>query len=77
MKNLPIEGSDITQTSPINGVIHVAGFIRNPMQYICITWEVNGFSGTTKCQAWEGQFEIDKLIKANYRILSVSLEVAA
>lgn len=72
MRHAPIEGHDINQASPINGVIHVAGFIREPRQHIRISWTVDGFSGSTECQAWAGQHEIDGLVKAGYRILSIS-----
>ena len=73
MRYAPIEGQDITSATPVNGILHVAGFIRSPRDRICILWEVNGSSGTTYCEAWEGQYELDGMCRAGYTIRSVSL----
>ena len=73
MKTLPIEGLDVTEITPSNGVIHVAGIIRTPHDKISIRWDVDGASGQTDCEAWRGQHEIDGLVRAGYRILSVGL----
>lgn len=74
MRTIPIDGSDIETISPVNGVLYVAGIIRTPLDKICINWEVDGASGTTICEAWRGQYEIDCFIRAGYRILSVEKE---
>ena len=68
-----IEKSDITQIEPVNGVMHVAGIVKTPDQLVIITWEVDGSSGTTICPAWQGQYEIDCLVRAGYRVLSVGV----
>ncbi len=73
MRNLPIEGKDVTEITPFCGVFHVAGIIRSPHTQICIRWEVNGSSGTTYCKAWEGQWELDCMARAGYQIRSISL----
>ena len=73
MRNLPIEGQDITRAEPVRGVFHVAGFIRSPQDLISIEWETDTASGSTQCEAWQGQHEIDNLTRAGYRILRVSL----
>lgn len=73
MRTIPITGSDVTTIRPMNGVIHVAGIIRKHDQLIDINWEVDGRSGSTQCQAWYGQYEIDQLTKAGYKIIGVSL----
>jgi hypothetical protein len=73
MKQVPIEGSDVTEITPVNGVLHVGGMIRSPSDLISIRWEVDNASGSTECEAWRGQFEIDSLTRAGYKILSVSL----
>ena len=65
--------SDVTQIEPGNGAIHVRGIIKTPTQLILINWEVDCSSGSTICQAWRGQHEIDCLVRAGYKILSVSL----
>ena len=71
--NYEITGSDVTQIEPVNGAIHVGGLIKTPTQLIRINWEVDCSSGETICQAWRGQHEIDCLVRAGYKILSVSL----
>ena len=68
-----IEKSDITQIEPVNGVMHVAGIVKTPDQLVRITWEVDGSSGETICPAWQGQYEIDCLVRAGYRVLSVGV----
>lgn len=73
MKNVPIEGYDITKATPINSVIHVGGFIRSPNDPISIEWEIDGASGSTQCEAWRGQHEIDCLQLAGAKILSVGV----
>lgn len=73
LKQLPVEGSDVTTIEPSNNVIHVAGIIRSPLQLIRINWLVDGSSGSSECEAWKGQYEIDCLIHAGYRILNVSV----
>ena len=71
-----ITGSDITEITPVNGVIHVGGIIKTAEQLVEIKWEVDGSSGATICRAWEGQYEIDMLVRAGYKILSVGLHVS-
>ena len=71
--NYDITGSDITQIEPVNGVMHVAGIIRTPDQLVSITWEVDNSSGETICPAWMGQNEIDRLVRAGYRVLGVGI----
>jgi hypothetical protein len=71
MNTLPIEGSDISAITPVNRVLHVAGVIKNPRQNISIKWEVDGASGSTECQAWQGQYEIECLNLAGYVIKSI------
>lgn len=73
MRAAPIEGSDIKEVTPVNGVIHVAGIIRSPNDIIRISWEADGSSGATECQAWRGQYEIDRLSEAGYSVKSVGL----
>ena len=68
-----ITGSDITQIEPVNGVMHVAGIVKTPDQLVRITWEVDSSSGATICPAWQGQHEIDCLVRAGYRVLSVGV----
>ncbi len=73
MNKLPIEGTDLAIAVPENGVLRVAGMIRSPHQLIVINWIVDGCSGSSHCQAWRGQYEIDALVRAGYRIVSVSI----
>lgn len=58
---------------PVNGQINLQGAIKNPNQNVQIDWEVDGSSGSTTCEAWRGQFEIDNLNRAGYKILSVKV----
>lgn len=75
MQNVPIEGSDIQTIPAVNGVIRAAGLIKNPRQVISIKWEVTNpdGSGSTECEAWRGQYEIENLTRCGYTVLSVSL----
>jgi hypothetical protein len=71
MRNPPITGSDLRIIEPVNGVFRVAGLIRSPHQLISIKWEVDNASGSTECEAWRGQYEIDCLTRAGYSILAI------
>ena len=68
-----IARSDITQIESVNGVMHVAGIVKTPDQLVIITWEIDSSSGTTICPAWQGQYEIDCLVRAGYSVLSVGV----
>ena len=46
-------------------------WIKTPHQIIRIKWEVDGASGSTECEAWRGQHEIECLERAGYRIISI------
>jgi hypothetical protein len=73
MKTLPISGTDVSEITPIGGVLHVAGLVRRPTDKVSIRWQVDGSSGRTECEAWRGQYEIDGLARAGYEIKGVSL----
>lgn len=70
---VPVEGSDLRTIEPVGGVFRVAGLIRSPHQLISIKWEVDNpsGSGSTECEAWRGQYEIDCLTRSGYRVLSI------
>lgn len=51
--------------------IDVTGFVRSPYTMVSIKWEVDGHSGSTECQAWCGQYEIDCMERAGYKIIGV------
>ena len=72
MTTIDIQGTDVTEFTPLAGVIPLAG-IRSPNQAVCIRWEVDGASGSTECEAWRGQHEIDCLQRAGYAIKNVSI----
>ena len=46
-------------------------WVRGPFQTISIDWEVDGVSGSTQCEAWRGQYEIECLERAGYTVLTV------
>ena len=73
MKNVPITGGDIKSAKPINGVIHISAFVSSPHQFINIFWELDKASGSTQCEAWRGQHEIDCLKLAGAKILSIGV----
>ena len=73
MKNIFISGSDIEEISFINGVALVGAIVRRPSDKISIFWQVDNASGTTNCEAWQGQHEIDCLVKAGYEIIKIGL----
>jgi len=58
---------------PVNGHINLQGAIKSPNQTVQIDWEVDGSSGSTTCAAWRGQYEIENLNRAGYKILSVKV----
>ena len=68
-----ITGSLVTLFEPVNGVIHYGGAIKTPTQLIGINWEVACLSGTNICEADYGQYLIDCLVRAGYKIRSVAL----
>lgn len=70
-RQAPVTGSDLRTAYPVGGVIRVGGFIRSPDQLISITWEVDNASGSTECEAWRGQYEIDCLTRAGYSVLAI------
>lgn len=45
--------------------------LRSPHDTVSIRWEVDGSSGSTECEAWRGQYEIERLEAAGYKIISV------
>lgn len=48
-------------------------FVKTPRDMVSIAWEVDGVSGSTECEAWRGQYEIECLERAGYSITGVSL----
>lgn len=52
-------------------VIDCTAFVKTPKDPVRIYWEVDGTSGSTICEAWRGQYEIDVLVQAGYRIKHV------
>ena len=55
-------------------LVHVPlPFVHTPRCPVCISWEtLDGYSGSTTCEAWRGQYEIEKLEKAGYVIRSIT-----
>lgn len=51
--------------------------IRSPHDVISIKWEGEGFSGSTECEAWRGQHEIEALERAGYSVNSIELHDGA
>lgn len=51
--------------------IDATRFVHSPYTIISIRWEVDGASGSTECEAWRGQYEIERLEAAGYRVISV------
>lgn len=53
--------------------VSVTHFVKTPYTIVSIKWEVSrpAGSGSTECEAWRAQYEIEKLEKAGYRVLSV------
>lgn len=48
-------------------------WIKSPHQLISIFWNYKGtVSGSTQCEAWRGQYEIDSFIRAEYTIESIT-----
>lgn len=53
--------------------IDVRHFVKSPETMVSIQWETENpaASGSTECQAWRGQYEIEKLEKSGYKVLTV------
>jgi len=56
--------------------INASSFIKTPHDLICILWEapcpINGMaSGSTVCEAWRGQYEIELFEKSGYNVIDV------
>lgn len=73
MRNAPIVGSDIVEVRPSNGRLLVGGLVRCPKTKITLFWHVDDASGSTTCEAWQGQHEIDCLNRAGYQIERITL----
>jgi hypothetical protein len=73
MKNVPITGSDLDHATPTGNHIHLGCIVKNPHDHVRIYWEVDGFSGSTVCEAWTGQHEIEQLERAGYQIKKVGI----
>lgn len=61
------------EVNPVDNSIPLIGTLKNPFQLVSIQWEVDGAPGSTECAAYEGPYEIDCLVGAGYKILSVSI----
>lgn len=57
----------------IHNLIHTPINAKTPTDPVSIRWTVDGASGRSECEAWEGQHEIDRLQAAGYSIVSVEL----
>lgn len=53
--------------------IDLRAFVKTPFDIVSIEWEVDGSSGSTQCEAWRGQYDIDCLMSAGYQIIRVGL----
>lgn len=51
--------------------IDVTSFVKTPYTLVSISWEADGHGGSTECEAWRGQHEIEKLEAAGYTITGV------
>lgn len=45
--------------------------LKTPHDMLSISWEVDGSSGSTQCEAWSLQYEIEIRVRAGYNILTV------
>jgi hypothetical protein len=47
--------------------------VRSPDDPVSIEWEVDGASGSTQCEAWRGQHEIEGLERAGHTIVRITV----
>ena len=47
--------------------------IRTPQDMLSIAWEADGSSGSTQCEAWRLQYEVDRLVSAGYVVNNINL----
>ncbi len=52
--------------------INVQHFVRDPYASVRIMWEVGGTSGSTECEAWQAQGEVESLERSGYTIVDVA-----
>jgi hypothetical protein len=57
-----------------HNLIHIPINVSSHDAPVRIFWEVDGSSGQTQCEAWEGQHEIDRLQAAGYSITSINAD---
>ena len=48
--------------------------VTGPFTTVVIHWSANGSAGQVRCEAWRGQFEIDRLERDGYTVTSVSTD---
>jgi hypothetical protein len=53
--------------------IDVSRWVKSPRQIVSIKWEIpeHNASGSTECEAWRAQYEIECLERAGYTVLDV------
>lgn len=61
-----------TRRPRADGVIDLIGVVSSPHDWVSIEWECDGASGSTQCEAWRGQHEVDQLLRAGYVITGVT-----
>lgn len=44
---------------------------KTPYDLVTIKWEVDGFSGSTTCEAWRVQYELDCFYQGGYKVVSI------
>lgn len=55
-------------------IIYIPINVKTPTDPVSIRWTVDGASGSSECEAWEGQHEIDRLQAAGYSITSINAD---
>ena len=45
--------------------------LTSPQDMVSIAWEVDNSSGSTQCECWRLQYEIDRLESAGYEVKGV------
>ena len=53
--------------------INVSHWVKSPYQIVRVKWEIpaDNASGSTECEAWRAQYEIECLEGAGYTVVNV------
>lgn len=70
-KRIAIIGHTPPAVLEYSTTIDLRCLLRSPHDSVTIDWECGLASGSTTCEAWRGQHEIDGMLRAGYKIVGI------